>query len=77
MVLAAFDNVANFRPLSPLTDDPAEWMERSEFCDGEPMWQSKRNACAFSVNGGLTYYLVGESPPVIYATASHGATPDR
>jgi len=48
-------DLLRFRNLTPLTDDPAEWMEVT---DG--MWQSCRNAEAFSKDGGQTYYLLSE-----------------
>jgi len=50
MVRAIFDNLANWKPLSPLTDNPDEWMEVSE-----ELWQSRRNPACFSKDGGKTY----------------------
>lgn len=43
--------------LTPLTDDPAEWEDRSDI-SGYPVWQNTRNSRAFSENGGKTYYYV-------------------
>ena len=51
-VIAAFTKLANFEPLTALTDDPDEWQE---VADG--LWQSCRQAEAFSRDGGLTYHL--------------------
>lgn len=51
-VLTAFAEVAAFRTLSPLTNNPDEWME---FAEGK--WQSRRNPGAFSNDGGKTYTL--------------------
>lgn len=48
-----------FETLSPLTDDPEDWIDRSEE-SGVPMWQSTRDPKAFSTDGGATYYLLGE-----------------
>lgn len=48
-----------FGTLSPLTSDPNEWMDVSE-TSGTPMWQSKRNPQAFSVDGGKTWYLLDD-----------------
>jgi len=48
-----------FRNLTPLTDDPAEWQDRSQET-GQPMWQSRRNLEAFSTDGGRTYTLLYE-----------------
>lgn len=59
----------NFDNLSPLTDDPGEWEDRSKE-SSHPLWQNRRNSKAFSENGGKTYYLVDEEPKVVYeATA--------
>lgn len=52
VVLTAFAEVAAFRTLSPLTNNPDEWME---VADGK--WQSRRNPGAFSEDGGKTYTL--------------------
>lgn len=39
-----------FKPLGPLTDDPAEWIQH------EPnLWQSRRKGSCFSSDGGKTY----------------------
>lgn len=48
-----------FGHLSPLTDDPEEWENRSEM-SGTPMWQNRRNSAAFSEDGGKTFWLVTE-----------------
>lgn len=48
-----------FKALSPLTDDPAEWIDQSE-ASGYPVWQNKRDSTAFSEDGGRTYYLLAE-----------------
>jgi hypothetical protein len=49
----------NYRPLTPLTDDPAEWLDRSVMT-GRPLWQSVRHHSAFSTDAGRTYYLLDE-----------------
>ena len=48
-----------YEPLSPLTDDPAEWEDRSSIM-GEPWWQSVRDPRAMSKDGGRNYWLVTE-----------------
>lgn len=48
-----------FKPLSPLTADPAEWIDQSEF-SSTPVWQNRRCSEAFSEDGGKTYYLLSE-----------------
>lgn len=46
-----------FENLTPLTDDPAEWIEVSD----DPLWQSKRNPEAFSVDKGRTFYTLSSN----------------
>ncbi|WP_020135022.1 hypothetical protein [Streptomyces sp. 351MFTsu5.1] len=60
-VIARIEKLMRFEPLSPLTDDPAEWQDQSE-ASGVPLWQSTRNPSAFSTDGGKTYTLLGEEP---------------
>ena len=51
--------LARFEPLTPVTDNPAEWLHHTNPEDGEDqVWQSKRNSKLFSVDGGKTYYDV-------------------
>ena len=52
IVIDILRRVLAFEPLSPLTDDPAEWMEVTG-----GLWQSRRQAQAFSQDGGKTYRL--------------------
>lgn len=51
MTLDVFDKVARFKPLTPITSNPDEWMEV-----GEGMWQSRRSPSVFSKDGGQTWY---------------------
>jgi len=50
------------RNLTPLTDDPDEWIQHDESVWGAPggVYQNKRNGEAFSTDGGKTYYLLSE-----------------
>lgn len=48
-----------FGTLSPLTDDPSQWMNVTD--RPAEMWQSLRDPSAFSQDGGKTYYLLDES----------------
>jgi hypothetical protein len=57
--LALFNEVARFKALTPLTDDPDEWVA----IDGDmladkktPVWQSRRQSSCFSEDGGKTHY---------------------
>lgn len=56
LVLSAFDKVARFQPLTPITSNPDEWMNVSEYSGGNPVWQSRRNPSLFSNDGGQTWY---------------------
>lgn len=59
LVLALFTQLAQFKNLTPLTDDPEEWHDHSSI-GYEPTFQNKRNSEAFSNDGGKTYYLLSE-----------------
>ena len=60
LTLAAFERVARFKSLTPITDDPAEWMDVTDMgADGSPpLWQNRRQSSCFSNDGGKTYYDV-------------------
>lgn len=54
-----FGELSAWKPLTPLTDDPDEWMHIEESMVGNAItWQSRRNPSAFSSDGGKTYYLL-------------------
>lgn len=57
--LAYLEKLLRFEPLSPLTNAPDEWNDRSEM-SGYPIWQSTRDPRAMSKDGGRTYWLVTE-----------------
>lgn len=57
-----------FQALSPLTDDPAEWTDRSEM-SGSLWWQNVRDSRAMSHDGGKTYWLVDDESKAIHASA--------
>jgi hypothetical protein len=58
---ALLDKLLRFQPLTDLTDDPGEWIDRhAEGMTPTPLWQSRRNSDAMSTDGGKTYYLVSE-----------------
>lgn len=56
LVLSIFNRVIDFGNLTPLTNDPEEWVQHER-----GMWQSKRNSSAFSSDQGNSYYLTEES----------------
>ena len=61
-------DLLRFRPLSPLTNDPAEWNNVSDQ-SGAPMWQSSRRPDAFSEDGGRTHYLLDEPGRPMHVSA--------
>lgn len=55
------DALLRFQPLTDLTDNPGEWIDRhAEGMTSSPLWQSKRNSEAMSTDGGKTYTLLSE-----------------
>lgn len=55
------ERLLRFQPLSPLTDDPDEWMDVSGFmADGTQVWQNRRDGRMFSTDGGRTYTSVDD-----------------
>lgn len=61
---AIFNELAQFKPLGPLTDSSEEWMDLTDYESG--LYQNRRRPDAFSYDGGKTYYLVDDEPRVIY-----------
>jgi hypothetical protein len=63
LTMAIFNRVANFKTLAPITNDPAEWMEVSDFggLGSKSVHQNKRDCSLFSNDGGKTYYSVDDS----------------
>ncbi len=55
--VAIVTDLLQYKPLSPLTDDPAEWIDH-----GDNLWQSRRRPDAFSEDGGKTYRLQADAP---------------
>lgn len=62
VAIPTINRLLQFQNLAPLTDDPDEWNHISEDVAGSPggIWQSSRNAAAFSNDGGQSYYLVDQ-----------------
>lgn len=57
VAIAQLHALLQFKPLSPLTSDPDEWIDQSE-ASGRPMWQNRRDPSVFSEDGGQTWYSV-------------------
>lgn len=62
IAIPVINELLQFKNLSDLTNDPDEWIRHNEGTWGSPggIYQNKRNAEAFSNNGGRTYYLLSE-----------------
>ena len=72
--LAIFEKLARFKCLSPLTNNPDEWMDTSE-CQGEPVgthFQSKRQSSCFSDDGLKTFYDIDEEVNKEYEVDGEG-----
>lgn len=57
--LKIFNEVANFKPLTPIGKSKDEWMNVSE-ASGYEMWQNKRRGTTFSRDGGKTWYDIDD-----------------
>jgi hypothetical protein len=50
-----------YKPLSPLTNDPIEWSRVDpKFAGDLRLWQNLRNPQAFSEDWGLTFYILSK-----------------
>ncbi len=59
VAVPVLNELLQFHSLTPLTDDPGEWIDQSER-SGYPLWQNRRDSRAFSDDGGKTYWLLHE-----------------
>jgi len=76
MTRELFSKLAKWEPLSPVTNNPNEWTNVSEFGfpESENLWQSKRNPALFSKDGGKTHYHV-ETPKKLIQSESYTRSP--
>jgi hypothetical protein len=58
MVTAIVTKLLRYKPLTPLTYAPDEWVDQSEASGGNPTWQNRRDFNVFSKDGGKTHYSV-------------------
>jgi hypothetical protein len=72
--IAYLERLLRFEPLSPITDDPNEWIDRSEM-SGSPWWQNLRHSRAMSHDGGKTYWLVEDVVPADGVTPTYVSEP--
>jgi hypothetical protein len=55
VTLSIFNQVINYKTLTPLTSDPSEWTDH-----GNNTWQSNRQSSVFSRDGGKTWYDIDD-----------------
>jgi hypothetical protein len=55
IAVAALERLLRFKTLTPITNNPDEWMEV-----GPSVWQSKRQSSIFSKDSGKTWYDLDE-----------------
>lgn len=55
------EQLLRYRNLTPLTDNPDEWVDITEFNEGIELWRSKRNPDALSIDQGKTYKLLSQN----------------
>lgn len=60
LVIAIFNKVINFKPLTPLSTDPAEWQRVDPDHYQPGTWQSRRQPEIFSRDGGKTHYDIDD-----------------
>ena len=69
LVMEIFNKVINFKLLTPVTDNPDEWMDIYDGGKGpnpEPLWQSRRQPSLFSNDAGKSYYDLDEKDRPIH-----------
>lgn len=61
ILIFTLHDLLQFKNLTPLTDDPAEWVHHTpDVFPPNGTWQNARNGEAFSNDGGKTYYLLSD-----------------
>jgi len=64
LAASIFARLSAWKPLTPITDAPTEWMHIEEDMAGNATtWQSRRQPSLFSRDGGKTYYDLDERLP--------------
>jgi len=59
IAIQQLNDLLNRRPLTPITSDPEDWIDRS-IESGYPFWQNNRDSTAFSEDGGQTWWTLEE-----------------
>ena len=72
MARELFNELANYKALTPLTDDPDEWNDVSDIGGIDYlMWQNKRDSMNFSKDGGETWVHLDDEDFSEYFEDSH------
>ena len=76
LTLKIFNRVIEYKTLTPITNDPAEWMQIQDEVlapdqrkDG--LWQNRRQVSCFSSDGGKTYYDIDDKKREVKPTVNH------
>jgi hypothetical protein len=56
LTLEIFNQVVNYKTLTPISSDPDEWFKHDYDVAGHSCWQNKRQSSVFSQDGGQTWY---------------------
>lgn len=65
VAIPTINALLQFQNLSPITNNPEDWMHISNDVAGVPnLWQSRRNPELFSEDGGKTYHKAGDKDTV-------------
>jgi hypothetical protein len=69
--LATLNKLLDFKPLTPITNDPDEWLYHGDVGkNGEGLWQNKRDGECFSADGGKTFRRNSENQSVLHTSAA-------
>lgn len=66
-----FKRLASYKNLTPITDNPEEWMYIADERVDKPIYQNKRSSDLFSNDGGKTYYSVDDKDRTIKQSVIH------
>lgn len=66
-MVRVFNRLISLQPLTPLTGEESEWIDRKEYGGKHPMWQNARCSSVFRVEryGEFVYYDIDADPEVI------------
>lgn len=57
-IINKVNTLLQFKPLTAITNDPAEWTDRSSLVGGQPLWQSDRDPDAWSHDEGQHFWYM-------------------